>query len=313
MAMQIEFPKCPVCGSTAGYESSGVVGKYAKCFGCMTKWKMLTENQKTSALILHELPKNGVALYKVPSTKTPLFTVMGQPLGLDFWKNLNLEGKIDWESLSKRIDGNISNCVIKENMEVLLHSWTGNRIVRNVKAIPGSFAAAAVVHQLGALLLTSRRLIWLERRQTGVWKPVISFQVAHETLLENIKGITAESGDSSTWKLPKKVSIVDNTGEEIFNLQYAFLELLKPMIENAVKMRRNEIEAEKKKDKVHVMLDFSFLKTIMEKGGLVMQVLKCPECGATVDFPKSGNETTCSHCGKTIHAQDVFEKIKDLI
>jgi DNA-directed RNA polymerase subunit RPC12/RpoP len=51
----------------------------------------------------------------------------------------------------------------------------------------------------------------------------------------------------------------------------------------------------------------------MEKGGLIMQVFKCPECGATVDFPKSGNETKCSHCGKSIYAQDVFEKVKGLI
>ena len=96
-------------------------------------------------------------------------------------------------------------------------------------------------------------------------------------------------------------------------MKYAFLELLKPMIENAIKTRRAEIDAEKRKDKVHVMLDFSFLKTFMEKGGLIMQVLKCPECGATVDFPKSGNETKCSHCGKAIYAQDIFEKVKGLI
>ena len=109
------------------------------------------------------------------------------------------------------------------------------------------------------------------------------------------------------------MSIVDDDGENQFTLQYAPLELLKPMIESAIKMRTDEIEAERKKDKVHLMLDFSFLKTMMEKGGLVMQVLKCPECGATVEFPKSGNETKCNHCGKPIYAQDVFEKVKGLI
>ena len=84
------------------------------------------------------------------------------------------------------------------------------------------------------------------------------------------------------------------------------------MIESAIKTRKDENEAERKRDKIHVMLDFSFLKSIMEKGGLVMQVLKCPECGATVDFPKTGNETKCNHCGKTIYAQDVFEKVKGI-
>ena len=312
MALQSELPKCPICGSIAGYELSGIVGKYNKCFKCMAKWKLCIENQRLVGLILHELPKNGLALYKVTSTNAPLYVEIGKPLGLAFWKNLKLDGKIDWEFLSKSIDSTILNCVIKGNAESILHSWTGNHIVQNVKVIQGN-SVVTTTPQLGALLLTSQRLIWLERRQTGVWKPQISFQVAYETPLENIKGISAESGDSNSWALPRKVSIVDDTGEKILNLQYAFLELLKPIIESAIKTRRDEIETEKKKDKVHIMLDFSFLKTIMEKGGLIMQVLKCPECGATVDFPKSGNETKCSHCGKSIYAQDVFEKVKGLI
>jgi ribosomal protein S27E len=51
----------------------------------------------------------------------------------------------------------------------------------------------------------------------------------------------------------------------------------------------------------------------MEKDGLFMQVLKCPECGGTVEFPQSGNQAKCSHCGKTIYAEDIFEKIRKLL
>jgi transposase-like protein len=28
------LPNCPICGSTNGYEVSGIFGKYAKCFKC---------------------------------------------------------------------------------------------------------------------------------------------------------------------------------------------------------------------------------------------------------------------------------------
>ena len=312
MAMQYEFPKCSICGSTSGYEISGVVGKYSKCSGCMAKWKLYLENQRIVTLALHELPKNGTALHKVVDLNAPLFAYIGQPLQINFWKNLKLDEKIDWEYLSKTVDCNISNSIIMENEEVVLHGWEGDQIVREVIVAQGRSVTRETA-QLGALLLTTRRLVWLEKRQTGIWKPVVSYQVAHETYLENVKGISGDSGDSSSWLQPKKVSIVDDTGENTFNLKYAFLELFKPMIENAIKTRRDEIDAEKRKDKVHFMLDFSFLKTFMEKGGLVMQVLKCPECGATVDFPKSGNETNCSHCGKAIYAQDIFEKVKGLI
>jgi DNA-directed RNA polymerase subunit RPC12/RpoP len=61
------------------------------------------------------------------------------------------------------------------------------------------------------------------------------------------------------------------------------------------------------------MLDFSFLRTFMKKGGLVMQVLKCPECSASIKFPKNGTQTKCAYCGRTIHAQDIFEKVKKLL
>jgi DNA-directed RNA polymerase subunit RPC12/RpoP len=78
-------------------------------------------------------------------------------------------------------------------------------------------------------------------------------------------------------------------------------------------LRQDEVEREKRLDKVQVMLDFSFLKKYMEDGGLAMQALKCPECGASVKFPDAGSQTVCSHCGANIHANDIFKKIKDLI
>ena len=311
-AMQYEFPKCPICGSNKGYEVSGVVGKYYKCLGCMAKWRLYVENQNIASMAMHELPKNGMALCNVANANAPLFLYIGQPLQTKFWKNLNLTGKIDWEYLSRKIDSSITGSIVIENGEKTLYGWSGNRIIKGSQRVQGRTVPTAAA-QLGALLLTTRRLIWLERRQTGIWKPVISHQIAHETYLENIKGIAGDTGDSNSWLMPKTISIVDNSGENTFNLQHAFLELVKPMIENAITTRREEIDSEKKKDRVHLMLDFSFLKTYMEKGGLVMQVLKCPECGAGAEFPKTGNETECDHCGKKIYAQDIFEKIKGLI
>jgi DNA-directed RNA polymerase subunit RPC12/RpoP len=211
------------------------------------------------------------------------------------------------------VDPAILSCIIIDKSELVLNFWTGNRLVPNEKYRAGPGRAQPMMLQMGALLVTSRRLIWLERRRVGVWKPQINYQVAIDMPLESVKSVSAESGDSGDWEKTRKVSIVSGDGEKTFNLQNAFQELLRPIVEDAIKQRRDEMEAEKKRDKVHVMLDFSFLKSIMEKGGMVMQVLKCPECGASVEFPKSGNETVCTHCGKTIYAQDVFEKVKGLI
>ena len=50
----------------------------------------------------------------------------------------------------------------------------------------------------------------------------------------------------------------------------------------------------------------------MERGGLILETVKCPECGAPVKLPEVGNYVVCEHCGNTIYAQDIFEKVKEL-
>jgi ribosomal protein S27AE len=170
----------------------------------------------------------------------------------------------------------------------------------------------------GALLLTNRRLLWLETYITRTRGFIFStaetsWLVKYEIPLDRIKGITGSSGDSRTWTSPAWVNIVDDKGEHQFKLFYAFGELFKPAVESAVTMRQDEVERERRQDKVQVMLDFSFLKKYMEDGGLIMQTLKCPECGASVGFPTQGSQTVCSHCGTNIYANDMFKKIKDLI
>lgn len=98
-----------------------------------------------------------------------------------------------------------------------------------------------------------------------------------------------------------------------FSLQQAFVEVVRPLIENAISARKEEIESEKKKDRIHIMLDFSFLRNYMEKGGLVLKKVKCPWCAAPISLPTSGNTTKCEYCGRPVFAQDIYEKIRDLI
>jgi hypothetical protein len=72
-------------------------------------------------------------------------------------------------------------------------------------------------------------------------------------------------------------------------------------------------EAEKAKSNVQIILDFSSLKDVMAKGGLVMSTYKCPNCNGMVKLPKEGNMLVCEYCGASIKPVDVFEKIKSLI
>jgi len=89
----------------------------------------------------------------------------------------------------------------------------------------------------------------------------------------------------------------------------SFSNMLSGYVNDALKY----LEEEKKKARIQYVLDFSFLKNEMEKGGVVLQQIKCPNCGAAIKLPTEGNSITCQYCQGTIYAQDIFEKMKGLI
>lgn len=314
--MREEFPKCPICGSTNGYKFSGIISKYAQCLKCTTKWQFFVKEEKISELKLHELPKDGSAVYTITSTKAPLFTTIGTRLPTDFWKNLKLDKEVNWEFLSKNVSSGVSKAVFTDKGEKLLYQWEGTREVSEETVLLGE-TRKITNWETGVLLLSTQKLRWLRKRQHGLWKKVTSFLVVDEIPLVEVRGMSGETGDSSTWErsesYPMNITVVAKQGENRFRLHYAFFEVFKPIVKNAIEIRKKEIEVEKKKERLHVMLDFSFLKTYMKKGGLIMQVLKCPHCSATIEFPESGTKIKCSYCGNTIYAQDIFEKVKSLL
>lgn len=72
-------------------------------------------------------------------------------------------------------------------------------------------------------------------------------------------------------------------------------------------------EIEKEKQPVQIILDFSSLKDVMSKGGMVMTTYKCPNCNGTVNIPETGKVLICQYCNTPIKPVDIFEKIKSLL
>ena len=70
---------------------------------------------------------------------------------------------------------------------------------------------------------------------------------------------------------------------------------------------------EQKQRKATVTIDFSSLKSLIEKGGIVLTTLACPMCNGPLRIPTDGTETVCQHCGGTVYAQDIFKKLKTLL
>jgi ribosomal protein S27AE len=160
----------------------------------------------------------------------------------------------------------------------------------------------------GNLFLTSKRLIF-EHENGRFTKRVY---VTLDLPLEAVSNVSAEG------KLGKKLVVYAKKGfisDFPARLDFSVKEplLWQDRIAAATSARTSSIEAENRRERVHKILDFNALREYMAKGGLVLQALKCPECGAPIKMPESGNQTTCEHCGNIVVAQDIFDKIRSII
>ena len=200
--------------------------------------------------------------------------------------------------------------ILLEKGEKIVTSWLGNREMTEKVVVRGSYGRkrieSAKERKNGFLVLTTQRLLFLEEH--GVFGK--SYHQVLAMPLMKIQGI------SMGGMLMPFVSIADDMETHMFHISgvgKSEFEPFRQSIMDHCRKRRDEIEAEKRKDKVQVLLDFSSLKDYMEKGGLVLQKTKCPECGAPIALPTTGNQMKCEHCGSTVYAQDIFEKVKSLI
>ena len=199
--------------------------------------------------------------------------------------------------------------IVLEKEETVVETWEGDveSVVRTVKSERGFIRTKHKVVEAkgkdkGVLVLTNQRLIWLNKK--GVFSK--SYHMTFEVPLQDITGIS-EAG-----RITKRICISDRTGEYRFRISVQLNEF-RNMLEKALTERKKALERIKKKERVHVMIDFSFIKDYMKEGGLSLKTIKCPECNAPIKMPKDGTETICRYCNNTIHAQDIFEKIKSLI
>jgi ribosomal protein S27AE len=162
----------------------------------------------------------------------------------------------------------------------------------------------------GTLYLTNKRLFFEDT--VGILS-----KRSHPTLNLSLEGISDTSIEKAFLSGQKLIVNVKKGFISNFPVRLEFSvknpTVWQGKITSSVKARIEAIEAQKKKEKVQIVLDFSSLKEYMEKGGLTLQQTKCPNCGAPIKLPQQGNQMTCEHCGATVYAQDIFQKIKDLV
>jgi len=172
----------------------------------------------------------------------------------------------------------------------------------------------------GYLVISSQRVLFV--MPSGAIRK--SYSAVIEVEFENIKGITFKDG-----MLTKRLMIghVKNGGtcslviNDLRELRegtnkpggYANPQSAQQELNQLVQGRLHEIEQEKQRARIQYVLDFSFLRAEMEKGGVVVQTIRCPSCGAGISLPSTGTSARCPYCGSVVYAHDVFEKMKGMI
>ena len=198
--------------------------------------------------------------------------------------------------------------MILENGEWVVRAWEGNEQTKTKAVVADSHghrrATDVKSYQGGVLVLTNRRLLWLEKH--GHLSK--SYETGYEIKLEELRGLAMGGA------LFKHVTISDGFGPHVFHIDVGEKEfpVFKQMIEFQMTQRKQALEQQRRQDRVQVMIDFSSLQPFIEKG-MVPQVIKCAQCGAPLKIPQSGLTVTCEHCHSQNLVQDVFDRVKSLI
>jgi DNA-directed RNA polymerase subunit RPC12/RpoP len=199
-----------------------------------------------------------------------------------------------------------AGALLLQNGESVTKYWYADHEVGKMTVVNGQ--RRMVKRRIrGYLALTTQRLVFIKER--GLFAK--SYHIDLSFSIDDLSGL------SMGGLMMKYVSISDSTGEHIFHVTGVRNEIeftkFRTLIQDQLVQRQQAIEAKKRRDRIQITLDFGFLRDYMSRGGLSLQVVKCPQCGAPMSLPKEGNQAACEHCGSTVFAQDIMEKVKQLI
>lgn len=187
-----------------------------------------------------------------------------------------------------------SNGVLLQRHETVTRYWGAN--------------VYSSLSERGYLLLTNQRIIFAQERGLVSKSYVIKVSIPLESLTGlALGGVIGMKYVSLAWGGVERAFRLDGVSKD---REFA---IFKSLVEEQRNNRYRLIEAENAKGRMQVVLDFAFLRDYMAKGGLSLQVVKCPQCGAPLSLPKEGNQAKCDHCGATVFAQDIMDKVKQLI
>ena len=197
-----------------------------------------------------------------------------------------------------RLGEEVNKAIVWQKDEILIDQWSGKEFFED-RAV----AFGARVGHNGCLVVTNQRILFACK----VGLLAKDYGIMYSVNLEDITSVC-----HGRFGINDKLIILDKNGQHR-DFVWSGIQSLVPKINSAIPERKRQIQAEKEKERVQIILDFSALKDTLSKGGVVMTAYNCPNCSAMVDLPEAGKVLICKHCGTPIKPVDIFEKIKSLL
>jgi hypothetical protein len=204
------------------------------------------------------------------------------------------------------LDDSVNKVIVWQKDEIPIGKATCRLLYRSIMGLSTGMAPDAV------MIVTNQRVIVASKNGMFLSK---NYSVSYTANLEDITSLAMG-----------KAGLVDtlmimHTGQ---NIEFSDLNSFKPSIRalfptfnTAISQKKNQIRLEQERiqsqQRVQIVLDFSALKDVMSKGGLVMTSYKCTNCGGKLEIPEAGQVLSCKYCGISIKPVDIFEKIKNLL
>jgi len=299
------LPICPICGSKKGYEIHvGLKDRYFVCLVCRTAFGSKDLPSELKNIRIDKLGEN------IAAGRHSGREILGQDMPLHFWQDFQKAYPAALEQRRAEIEKNLSGHIILQENEKLLNFFMGTRSLLN-KDAQGNVSRYFRTRE-GVIYLTTHRLVWIE-------DGIFSFDVPLENV-DSIAGVKWSTSGGEVFASGINIISKSKNIDELFNFTYppankvdVTAEDLWNLVKSTALERTKVLKAQKRMERVQVVLDFTSLKEVLSKGGVVMSTFKCPNCGATVNIPDSGKVVACKHCGAPVKAIDIFEKIKSLL
>lgn len=237
----------------------------------------------------------------------------GKPLPAQKTNPQPIQGRSEDTSVS--LPANLRGVVVFRPREIVKRLWSGSR--HYITTANGKGQGAL---EPGLFIVSNQRVFFV--KESGLFNK--SYSAADVVALENIRGVSFKEGliaralvisherDGQIKEL-RVVRLAEYDASNSKRGQLVPLQSVQQALNELTHQRLHEIEIEKQKERVQYVLDFSFLKAEMEKGGVIVQTIRCPSCGAGISLPSAGTSAPCPYCGNMVYAHDVFERMKGLI